>query len=31
MFNNCSIKEPNVAEENTFEGIQQLAAQIATI
>ena len=31
MFNNCSIKESNIAEENKFEGIQQLAAQIATI
>ena len=25
------MKEPNITEENTFEGIQQLAAQIATI
>ena len=31
MFNNCSIKESNIAEENKFEGIHQLAAQIATI
>ena len=31
MWNNCSIKESNTAEENKFEGIQQLAAQIATI
>ena len=31
MVNNCSIKESNVAEENKFEGIQQLAEQIATI
>ena len=31
MFNNFSIKESNIAEENKFEGIQQLAAQIATI
>ena len=26
MFNNCSIKESNIAEEKKFEGIQQLAA-----
>ena len=31
MWNNCSIKESNTAEENKFEVIQQLAAQIATI
>ena len=31
MFNNCSIKETNIVEENKFEGIQQVAAQIATI
>ena len=31
MCNNCSIRESNIAEENKFEGIQQLAAQIATI
>ena len=31
MFNNYSIKESNIAEENTFKGIQQLAAQITTI
>ena len=31
MFNNCSVKESNMAEENKFERIQQLAAQIATI
>ena len=31
MFNNCSIQESNMAEEKKFEGIQQLAAQIATI
>ena len=31
MFNNCSIKESNITEVNKFEGIQQLAAQIALI
>ena len=31
MCNNCSIRESNIAEENKFEGMQQLAAQIATI
>ena len=31
MFNNCPIKESNIAEEKNFDGIQQLAAQIATI
>ena len=31
MFNDCSIKELNIAEENKFEGIQQLAAQTAAI
>ena len=31
MFNNCSFKESNIAEENKFESVQQLAAQIATI
>ena len=31
MFNNCSIKESNIAEENKFEGIHQLPAQIAAI
>ena len=31
MFNNCSIKESNIAEENKFEGVQQLAVQIVTI
>ena len=31
MSKKCSIKESNIAEENKFDGIQQLAAQIATI
>ena len=31
MFNKSSIKESNIVEENKFECIQQLAAQIATI
>ena len=31
MSKNCSIKESNIAEENKFDSIQQLAAQIATI
>ena len=31
MFNNCSIKESNIAQEIKFEFIQQLAAQIAAI
>ena len=31
MFNNCSIKESNIAEEKNFDDIQQLATQIATI
>ena len=31
MFNNCSIKESNIVEENKSEGIKQLPAQIATI
>ena len=31
MYNKCPIKESNIAEENKFQGIKQLAAQIATI
>ena len=31
LFNKSSIKESNIVEENNFECIQQLAAQIATI
>ena len=31
MFNNCSIKESNIVEENKSEGIKQLPAQIAAI
>ena len=31
MFNNFSIKESNITEENALKGIQQLAAQITTL
>ena len=31
MFNNCSIKESNIVEENKSEGIKQLPTQIAAI